>query len=171
MPGLRCLFLATLQAWHQVSKARSPQTNGICERFHRTMKQEFYDVTFRKKLYHSLEELQNDVNLWLKEYNELRPHSGRYCYGKTPMQTFNESKKLAIEKQLDKKFEFSENLPEQKSLLGLDSSSTPTNLSIAVEDTVSIAPCTEVVIAPMLHSAKPIEAQKNLQLTDNYFVG
>lgn len=164
------LFLAVEDIDHSKTKARSPQTNGICERFHRTMKQEFYDVTFRKKLYHSLEELQNDVNLWLKEYNELRPHSGRYCYGKTPMQTFNESKKLAIEKQLDKKFEFSENHQEPKSQLGLDSSSTPTNLLIAVEDTVSIAPCTEVVIAPMLESAKPIEAQKNLQLTDNYFV-
>ena len=42
-----------------------------------------------------------DVDKWLKEHNELRPHSGRFCFGKTPMQTFNESKILAQEKQLD----------------------------------------------------------------------
>ncbi|TXH59658.1 MAG: IS481 family transposase, partial [Bacteroidia bacterium] len=46
----------------------------------------------------SLEELQTDVNEWLRKYNEFRPHSGRYCYGKTPMQTFLDSKHIAIEK-------------------------------------------------------------------------
>jgi hypothetical protein len=52
------------------------------------MKQEFYDIAFRKKLYYKLEELQADVNEWPGQYNEKRPHSGKYCYGKTPMQTF-----------------------------------------------------------------------------------
>ena len=41
-----------------------------------------------KGLSHSLEELQIDLDLWIKRYNEFRPHSGRHCYGKTPMQTF-----------------------------------------------------------------------------------
>lgn len=130
------LFLALENIDHSKTKARSLQTNGICERFHRTMKEEFYDITFRKKLYHSLEELQHDVNNWLKEYNELRPHSGKYCYGNTPMQTFNESKKLALEKQLDNKFEVLENQDDQTVLIELDSSSTPTKLSIAIEYTV-----------------------------------
>jgi len=52
------------------------------------------------KIYHGVEELQHDVNLWLQQYNETRPHSGKYCYGKTPMQTFSASKKLAQEKDL-----------------------------------------------------------------------
>jgi len=95
------LFLAVEDVDHTRTKARSPQTNGICERFHRTMKQEFYDIAFRKKIYTSLEELQADANEWLKKYNELRPHSGRHCYGKTPMQTFLSAKHLAEEKQLD----------------------------------------------------------------------
>lgn len=73
------------------------------------MKNEFYDVAFRKKIYSSLEELQADVEQWLKEYNELRPHSGKYCYGKTPLQTFIESKKLAQEKMLEKSPESEEN--------------------------------------------------------------
>lgn len=95
------LYLAVEDIDHSRTKARSPQTNGICERFHRTMKDEFYSITFRKKLYRSLEELQTDVNEWLRKYNEFRPHSGKYCYGKTPMQTFLDSKHIAIEKNCD----------------------------------------------------------------------
>lgn len=92
------LYLAVENIDHSRTKARHPQTNGICERFHKTMKNEFYDVAFRKKIYNSLEELQVDVNEWLRKYNEFRPHSGKYCYGKTPMQTFLDSKRIAIEK-------------------------------------------------------------------------
>ena len=82
------LYLALEYIDHSKTKARHPQTNGICERFHKTIKEEFYSVTFRKKVYHSLEELQIDLDLWIKRYNEFRPHSRRHCYGKTPMQTF-----------------------------------------------------------------------------------
>ena len=92
------LFLSIEDIDHTKTKAYSPQTNGICERFHKTMKNEFYDTAFRKKIYTSLEELQKDADLWLKHYNEVRPHSGKYCYGKTPMQTFLDSRHIAIEK-------------------------------------------------------------------------
>lgn len=92
------LFLSIENIDHSKTKAYSPQTNGICERFHKTMKQEFYDTAFRKKIYFSLEELQKDADTWLIYYNEERPHSGKYCYGKTPMQTFIDSKKIALEK-------------------------------------------------------------------------
>ena len=88
---------------------RHPQTNGICERFHKTMKNEFYDIAFRKKVYSSVEELQTDVNEWLQQYNQLRPHSGRYCYGKTLMQTFSDSKHIAIEKNHGSVLEISDN--------------------------------------------------------------
>lgn len=96
------LFLSIENIDHSKTKAYSPQTNGICERFHKTMKQEFYDTAFRKKIYLSVEDLQKDVDLWLKYYNEERPHSGKYCYGKTPMQTFLDSKKIALEKNNEK---------------------------------------------------------------------
>lgn len=92
------LYLAMEDIDHSKTKANHPQTNGICERFHKTMKNEFYDIAFRKKIYQSLEELQIDVDHWLAKYNEQRPHSGKHCYGKTPMQTFREAKHLAIEK-------------------------------------------------------------------------
>ena len=51
------LFLALEDIDHSRTKAKSPQTNGICERFHRTIKNEFYQVVFRKKVYRTLDEL------------------------------------------------------------------------------------------------------------------
>lgn len=89
------LYLAVEDIDHTKTKAKSPQTNGICERFHRTIQEEFYAVAFRKKLYESIEALQEDLDRWVEWYNNERTHSGRYCYGKTPMQTFEESKHLA----------------------------------------------------------------------------
>ncbi|MEW6301720.1 MAG: IS481 family transposase [Thermodesulfobacteriota bacterium] len=94
------LYLAVEDIDHTRTKTRSPQTNGICERFHKTVLNEFYRVAFRKKIYASLEELQADLDAWLREYNEARPHQGRWCYGKTPMQTFLDSVALAKEKLL-----------------------------------------------------------------------
>jgi transposase InsO family protein len=95
------LYLAVENIDHTRTKARSPQTNGICERFHRTIQEEFYSIAFRKKLYQTLDELQVDLDGWLREYNEQREHSGKYCYGKTPLQTFLDSRHLAHEKMLD----------------------------------------------------------------------
>lgn len=94
------LYLALEDIDHTRTKARSPQTNGICERFHKTVLDEFYRVAFRKKIYHSLEELQADLDTWLKCYNEERTHQGRWCYGKTPMQTFIDTLPIAKEKRL-----------------------------------------------------------------------
>lgn len=95
------LYLDIENIEHSKIQVRSPQSNGICERLHRTMQEEFYAVAFRRKLYTSLEQLQRDLDGWLDYYNNERPHSGRYCYGKTPMQTFIETKSLAEEKMLD----------------------------------------------------------------------
>jgi hypothetical protein len=85
---------------HSKTQVRHPQTNGICERLHRTMQDEFYAITFRKNLYENLEQLPLDLDKWIAFYNNERPHSGRYCYGKTPMGTFNESITLAKQKLL-----------------------------------------------------------------------
>jgi transposase InsO family protein len=94
------LYLAVENIDHTRTKTRHPQTNGICERFHKTMLNEFYRVAFRKKIYRTLEELQADLDVWMEEYNQQRPHQGRWCYGKTPMQTFVDSVPLAKEKIL-----------------------------------------------------------------------
>jgi transposase InsO family protein len=94
------LYLDLENIEHTRTKAKSPQTNGICERFHQTIQNEFYASAFRRKLYHSLDELQRDVDAWMESYNAERAHSGKYCYGKTPLQTFIESAKLAYDRQL-----------------------------------------------------------------------
>lgn len=94
------LYLAVEDIDHTRTKVKSPQTNGICERFHKTVLNEFYRVAFRKKIYSTLDVLQADLDAWLKLYNEQRPHQGRWCYGKTPTQTFIDSIPLAKEKMI-----------------------------------------------------------------------
>jgi transposase InsO family protein len=92
------LYLAIEDVDHTRTKARSPQTNGIVERLHKTMLNEFYRIAFRKKIFRTLDELQADLDAWVREYNAERPHQGRWCYGKTPLQTFFDSLDLAKEK-------------------------------------------------------------------------
>jgi transposase InsO family protein len=95
------LYLGIENIDHSKTKARSPQSNGICERFHKTMLDEFYRIAFRRKIYNNLDELQADLDTWLRQYNEERVHSGKYCFGKTPMQTFLDSIPLVKEKTLN----------------------------------------------------------------------
>lgn len=95
------LYLAVEDIDHTRTRVKRPQSNGICERFHKTVKDEFYAIAFRKRLYTSLEELQADLDAWLHYFNSERPHSGRYCYGKTPIATFEDARTLAKEKELD----------------------------------------------------------------------
>jgi transposase InsO family protein len=92
------LYLAVEDVDHSRTKAKNPQTNGIVERFHKTVLDEFYRVAFRKRIYGSIAELQADLDAWIRSYNEDRPHQGRWCFGKTPMQTFLDAIPLAQEK-------------------------------------------------------------------------
>jgi transposase InsO family protein len=94
------LYLAINDIDHTKTKAMSPQTNGICERFHKTILNEFYQVTFRKKLYSSLEELQKDLDEWIEYYNNERTHQGKMCNGRTPMETLLDGKSIWVEKNL-----------------------------------------------------------------------
>jgi hypothetical protein len=94
------LYLALNDIDHTKTKAKSPQTNGICERFHKTILQEFYQVTFRKKLYTDLESLQVDLDEWLVYYNEQRTHQGKMCCGRTPIATLQDGKRIWKEKSV-----------------------------------------------------------------------
>jgi transposase InsO family protein len=88
------LYLALNDIEHSRTKANHPQTNGICERFHKTILQEFYQVTFRRKIYQSIEELQVDLDDWMIYYNNARTHQGKMCCGRTPMQTLIDAKEV-----------------------------------------------------------------------------
>jgi len=92
------LYLALNDIEHTKTKARSPQTNGICERFHKTILQEFYQVTFRKKLYADINALQADLDEWLEFYNNERTHQGKMCCGRTPIATLEDGKQIWQEK-------------------------------------------------------------------------
>ncbi|MEM6901461.1 MAG: IS481 family transposase [Pseudomonadota bacterium] len=92
------LFLALGEIEHTRTKARHPQTNGICERFHKTVLQEFYQVAFRRKIYETIEELQADLDDWLDYYNRQRTHQGKMCCGRTPFETMSEGKTIWQEK-------------------------------------------------------------------------
>jgi transposase InsO family protein len=106
------LYLDLENIEHTRTKTKHPQTNGICERFHQTIQNEFYASAFRRKVYRSIEEIQADVDVWTESYNAERTHSGKYCYGKTPMRTFIESAKLAYDRQLDRMPPTSESVTE-----------------------------------------------------------
>ena len=94
------LYLAVENIDHTRTKTKTPQTNGICERFNKTILQEFYQVALRRKLHRTITELQTDLDAWMGEYNTLRTHQGRWCFGKTPMQTFIDMLPVAREKLL-----------------------------------------------------------------------
>ena len=95
------LYLAMNDIEHTRTKAASPQTNGICERFHKTILQEFYQVTFRKKIYQSMEQLQADLDQWVAHYNDERTHQGKMCCGRTPAETFEDGKKIWLVKMIN----------------------------------------------------------------------
>lgn len=88
------LYLVVNNIEHTKTKARSPQTNGICERFHKTILNEFYQITFRKKLYGDIDELQKDLDIWMDYYNNDRTHQGKMCCGRTPIDTLNDGKRI-----------------------------------------------------------------------------
>lgn len=92
------IFLQLNEIEHTKTKARHPQTNGICERFHKTVLDEFYRVEFRRKIFRTLEELQEELDGWVWKYNHERTHQGMRCQGRTPMQTFIDGKEVVKEK-------------------------------------------------------------------------
>lgn len=73
------LYIALNDIEHTNTKAKSPQTNGICERLQKTILNEFYQVALRKKIYQTVQELQTDLDEWLIKYNTRRTHQGKIC--------------------------------------------------------------------------------------------
>ena len=69
-------------------KPRTPQSNGIVERFNRTLLEEFYQIAMIKKVYSSLDQLQDDLDQFITYYNFKRTNQGYRLKGKIPYQKF-----------------------------------------------------------------------------------
>lgn len=94
------LYMAINDIDHTKTKAMSSQTNGIFEKFNKAILQEFYQITFGKKLFISMKELQKDLDEWLEYYNNDRTHQGKMCCGRTPIETMLDGKLIRAEKNL-----------------------------------------------------------------------
>ena len=94
------MYVAIENIDHTRTKVKSPQTKGIGERLHKTMLSEFSRLPLRKTISTRLGELQTDLEEWLRYSNEERVHQGRWCFGRTPKQTFIDTIPLAKEKLL-----------------------------------------------------------------------
>ena len=97
-PFQRALTTTVNDIEHTKTKARHPQTNGICERFHKTILDEFYRVAFRTKIYAGIDQLQRDLDQWIDHYNTERTHEGKMCCGRTPYATMLAGKEIWNEK-------------------------------------------------------------------------
>jgi transposase InsO family protein len=88
------IFLELNEIKHRRTRVATPRTNGFVERFNRTILDEFFREVFRKKFFASIEEIQQDLDVWLAYYNQDRPHRGYRNMGRRPVETFNNGKKV-----------------------------------------------------------------------------
>jgi hypothetical protein len=88
------LFLAISQIEHRRTDIASPETNGFCGQFHRTVKEEFLQVVIRKTLHVSLDQLQADLDRYLEFYNREHAHQGYRTQGRTPYQAFGDGREM-----------------------------------------------------------------------------
>lgn len=82
------LFLQLEDIEHRTTKIRRPQSNGFVERLHRTLLDEHFRIMGRTKFYESIDQMQKDLDSYLKSYNDTRPHQGRNMNGRTPYEVF-----------------------------------------------------------------------------------
>lgn len=92
------LFLQLEGIEHRTTRVRRPQSNGIAERLHRTLLDEHFRIMGRTKYYESLDEMQKDLEIYLKKYNYERPHQGRNMNGMVPYMKFKSGIKKADKK-------------------------------------------------------------------------
>jgi len=84
------LFLQLEGIAHKTTRVKRPQSNGIAERFHRTLLDEHFRVEGRKTWFETIDEMQRVLDDYLVGYNTSRPHQGRGMQGRTPLQAFRD---------------------------------------------------------------------------------
>ena len=84
------LFLQLEGIEHRTTRVRRPQSNGFVERLHKTLLDEHFRIKGRQKWYESLDEMQQDLDIYLHYYNRERSHQGRNMNGRTPYHVFTQ---------------------------------------------------------------------------------
>lgn len=84
------LFLQLEEIEHRTTRVKRPQSNGIVERFHRTLLDEHFRVEGRRTWFETVEEMQAVLDDYLASYNQRRPHQGRGMKGRTPETAFRD---------------------------------------------------------------------------------
>jgi transposase InsO family protein len=82
------LFLQLEDIDHRTTRVKRPQSNGIVERFHRTLLDEHFRVEGRRTWFETVDEMQVVLDTYLIVYNTKRPHQGRGMNGRTPETVF-----------------------------------------------------------------------------------
>jgi transposase InsO family protein len=85
------LLLALNDIEHRTTKVRSPRTNGFVERMNRTLLDEHFRIKGREKWYESVEQIQRDLDEFIRFYNLKRTHQGYRLKGRTPAQALREA--------------------------------------------------------------------------------
>lgn len=93
-------YLAIININHTKTKVMLPQTNCICERLHKTILDGFYQITFRKKLYSDMDELQKDLDDCTEYNNNEMTHQGKMFCGRVPVEILLAGKSLWAGKNL-----------------------------------------------------------------------
>ena len=88
-------LLSELNVRHRLTKVRHPWTNGACERLNRTILEEFYQLAFRTRIYETFEQLNDDLQKYLRIYNYQRTHQGKRTNCRVPAELYLLHKKSA----------------------------------------------------------------------------
>lgn len=89
------LLLAMEDIEHRNTKVRHPRTNGFVERMNRTLLDECFRVQGRQTWYVGPEEIQRDLDSFMRYYNLERTHQGYRLKGRTPVQALREALEVA----------------------------------------------------------------------------
>lgn len=95
------LFLAINDIDHTKTKVKSPHANGILGPLHKTILQEFCQITFCKKLRESNDELLDNLDDRIHHDNHVRTHQGKMCCARTPIKLMVDGKEFRREKVLN----------------------------------------------------------------------
>ena len=85
------LLLSMEEIEHRKTKIRSPRTNGFVERMNRTLLDECFRVQGRQTWYMEVDEIQRDLDRFMRYYNLERSHQGYRLKGRTPAQALMEA--------------------------------------------------------------------------------